>query len=135
VAPSSADHPSAALHADAFNFSYRVRRVHHFPWAPLTVFDDGVHCYIKLPPRAAHRDAPVLFALDADGSKVLLNYSLINETYVTDRVFQSAVLVIGESETEQALRIDNLHFGAPAAGETSGASAVDGSSALRGTSQ
>lgn len=103
-------HPTALPRAESFNFAYRIRRQHHFPWTPLAVFDDGVHCYIKLPPQAAHRDAPVLFAVREDGSKELLNYSLTNETYVTDRVFRSAVLVIGESDSEQALRLDNLHF-------------------------
>ena len=48
------DHAAAPAHAEAFNFAYRVRRQHHFPWIPLAVFDDGVHCYIKLPPQAAH---------------------------------------------------------------------------------
>jgi type IV secretion system protein TrbG len=107
-----ADHPVPAARAEAFNFAYRVRRLHRFPWIPLAVFDDGVHCYIKLPPQAAHRDAPVLFAVHDDGSKELLNYSVNNETYVTDRVFRSAVLVIGDVDTEQVLRLDNMHFDA-----------------------
>lgn len=116
------DRPVAAAHAEAFNFAYRVRRLHHFPWAPLAVFDDGVHCYIKLPPQAAHRDAPVLFAVHEDGSKELLNYSVTNETYVTDRVFRTAVLIIGDVDTEQVLRLDNLHFDAVGDAVDAGAS-------------
>jgi type IV secretion system protein TrbG len=112
AAPARGEPTGQAAHVDAFNFAYRIRRLHRFPWAPLAVFDDGAHCYIKLPPQAAHRDAPVLFALRDDGSKELLNYSVTNETYVTDRVFRTAVLVLGEAESQQALRVDNLHFDA-----------------------
>ena len=110
--PPPVEHAAAPVRADAFNFAYRVRRLHRFPWVPIAVFDDGVHCYIKVPPQAAHRDAPVLFALADDGTKEVLNYSFTNQTYVTDRVFRSAVLVIGEAATEQALRMDNLRFDA-----------------------
>jgi type IV secretion system protein TrbG len=127
-APVAADRPIAAVHAEAFNFAYRVRRLHRFPWAPVAVFDDGVHCYIKLPAQAAHRDAPVLFAVHDDGSKELLNYSVTNETYVTDRVFRSAVLVIGDVDTEQVLRLDNLRF------ETAG-DAVDSGGSGAGSPQ
>lgn len=126
VVPTPVEHAAAApVRADAFNFAYRVRRLHRFPWAPIAVFDDGEHCYIKLPPQAAHRDAPVLFALADDGSKEVLNYSVINQTYVTDRVFRSAILVIGEAATEQALRLDNLHFDANGDTSTGNPSAAE----------
>jgi P-type conjugative transfer protein TrbG len=109
-APAVVHAHASASGAEGLNFGYRSRRTHHFPWTPVAVFDDAVHCYIKLPPHAAHGDAPVLFALADDGSRVLLNYSLTNETYVTDRVFRSAELVIGEPGSERVLRIDNLHY-------------------------
>lgn len=119
VAALPAEHAAAPVRVDAFNFAYRVRRLHWFPWVPVAVFDDGAHCYIKMPPQAVHRDAPVLFALAEDGTKEVLNYSFTNQTYVTDRVFRSAVLVIGETASEQALRMDNLRFDASAGGESS----------------
>jgi type IV secretion system protein TrbG len=128
----TADHAAAPAHAEAFNFAYRVRRQHHFPWIPLAVFDDGVHCYIKLPPQAAHRDAPVLFAVHDDGSKELLNYSVTNETYVTDRVFRSAVLVIGDVDTAQLLQLDNLHFDTAGGDDSAGS---DGGSSAAGSPQ
>jgi type IV secretion system protein VirB9 len=95
------------IHADAFNFSYRVRRDRGFPWSPLAVFDDGVHCYIKVPHSATHGDVPVLFALDPNDGKTLLNYSISRDMYVTDRVFRAAVLVIGDQGSERVLRLDN----------------------------
>jgi type IV secretion system protein TrbG len=100
---------------DALNFEYRVHRDKGFPWSPLAVFDDGVHCYIKLPPLAAHREAPVLFVLREDGSKAVLNYSVSGDTYTTDRIFRSAVLVIGDANQERTVRLDNMRFDPPAA--------------------
>jgi type IV secretion system protein VirB9 len=130
VVPPTPLRSTTPVHADAFNFAYQVRRLHRFPWTPIAVFDDGVHCYIKLPPQAARRDAPVLFALADDGSKEVLNYSVTNQTYVTDRVFRSAVLVIGEAVTEQALRIDNLRFDGPA--DAGGSPSPEGETATEG---
>jgi type IV secretion system protein VirB9 len=114
--------PSAASRIDALNFRYQVHRDRSFPWTPLAVFDDGVHCYIKLPPLAAHRDAPVLFVLREDGTKTLLNYSLSGDTYVTDRVFHSAVLVIGEAGQERAVKLENLRYEASSESESTGES-------------
>jgi P-type conjugative transfer protein TrbG len=87
------------------NFGYRVKRDRQFPWTPAQVFDDGARVYVKLPPEARHAEAPVLFALEADGSKVLVNYAVLGgDTYVTDRLFDRAVLVAGvEGEERQVL--------------------------------
>jgi type IV secretory pathway VirB9-like protein len=96
----------------ALNFAYRIAPERHVAWVPVAVFDDGAHCYIKLPLGASHREAPVLFALTDDGSRVLLNYNLIGDGYVTDRVFRSAVLVAGEGSHERTVRLDNLRYDA-----------------------
>lgn len=101
-----------AANIGAFNFAYRVTRERHIAWVPIAVFDDGAHCYIKLPPGAVHREAPALFALADDGSRILLNYNLVGDSYVTDRVFRTAVLVVGEAGRERVVRLDNLRYDA-----------------------
>ncbi len=98
---------------DALNFAYRLRADHRFPWRPVAVFDDGAHCYIKLPPHARHRDVPVLFAVGEDGTRTLLNYSIVHDTYVTDRVVRGAQLVLTDGDEERVLRIENLDYDAP----------------------
>lgn len=111
----------------ALNFAYRIGAERHVAWVPIAVFDDGAHCYIKLPPGASHREAPALFALADDGSKILLNYNLVGDGYVTDRVFRSAVLVVGEDGHERTVRLDNLRYDAgssadaPISGDAAGA--------------
>jgi type IV secretion system protein VirB9 len=104
-----ADSPPVRIGPDvlALNFAYRVEREHGFPWAPAQVFDDGVHVYLKLPEQARHAEAPVLFLVDDDGSQVLVNYSVRGgDTYVTDRLFDRAVLVAGVGGKERRVLIE-----------------------------
>ena len=90
----------------ALNFGYRVKKDRQFPWEPAQVFDDGARVYIKLPDSARHDEAPALFVYEADGSKTLLNYSVAGgDTYVTDRLFQRAVMVMGVDGKERKLVI------------------------------
>jgi P-type conjugative transfer protein TrbG len=90
----------------ALNFGYRVEKDRQFPWAPAQVFDDGARVYIKLPAEARHAEAPVLFVLQSDGSRILINYSVVGgDTYVTDRLFARAVLVAGIDGKERRVVI------------------------------
>ncbi|HEX9486509.1 MAG TPA: TrbG/VirB9 family P-type conjugative transfer protein [Gemmatimonadales bacterium] len=104
-----ADPPPVRIAPDvlSLNFAYRVEREHGFPWAPAQVFDDGAHVYLKLPEQARHAEAPVLFLVDDDGSQVLVNYSVRGgDTYVTDRLFDRAVLVAGVGGKERRVLIE-----------------------------
>jgi type IV secretion system protein VirB9 len=104
-----ADAPPVRIAPDvlSLNFAYRVEREHGFPWAPAQVFDDGAHVYLKLPEQARHAEAPVLFLVDDDGSQVLVNYSVRGgDTYVTDRLFDRAVLVAGVGGKERHVLIE-----------------------------
>lgn len=88
------------------NFGYEVKREKQFPWQPAQVFDDGAHVYIKLPDAAKHAEAPVLFTVAGDGSRTLLNYSVVGDTYVTDRLFDHGVLVAGIDGKERTVSIE-----------------------------
>src|SRR3989475_6926871 len=95
----------------SLNFGYRVKKDRHFPWAPVQVFDDGARVYLKLPEEARHAEAPVLFVLEADGSKVLVNYAVVGgDTYVTDRLFDRAVLVAGVGGQERQVLIERTEI-------------------------
>lgn len=88
------------------NFNYDVKRDKQFPWQPAQVFDDGAHVYIKLPDAARHADAPALFMVADDGSRTLLNYTVLGDTYVTDRPFDRGVLVAGIDGKERTITIE-----------------------------
>jgi P-type conjugative transfer protein TrbG len=95
----------------SLNFAYRAQKDRHFPWAPAQVFDDGARVYLKLPAEARHAEAPVLFVLEADGSRVLVNYAVVGgDTYVTDRLFDRAVLVAGVGGQEQQVLIERTEI-------------------------
>jgi type IV secretion system protein VirB9 len=98
--------PRIAANVAALNFNYDIRRDKHFPWSPAQVFDDGAHVYIKLPADARHGEAPALFLVADDGSRSLLNYAVIGDTYITDRLFDEAVLVVGVNGKECKLLLE-----------------------------
>jgi type IV secretion system protein VirB9 len=87
------------------NFGYDIKRDKQFPWQPAQVFDDGAHVYIKLPEAARHSEAPALFMVAGDGSRTLLNYSLVGDTYITDRLFDRAALVSGIDGQERKIEL------------------------------
>lgn len=90
---------------ERLNFAYKIEKDRRFPWKPSQVFDDGLHVYIKLPPEAQSVAAPVLFVLNEDNSRSILNYALSHDYYVTDRVFHRAVLVVAEDGKERRLTL------------------------------
>lgn len=94
------------------NRNYKLPRKPKFPWTPAEVFDDGAHVYIRIPESSRHQTAPVLYALEEDGSRTLVNYTLRGDTYVTDRTFRRALLVLGSGRTEQTLELENRAWGA-----------------------
>lgn len=98
--------PRIAPDVAGLNFNYDVHREKHFPWQPAQVFDDGAHVYIKLPEAAQHAEAPALFLVAEDGSRTLLNYTVLGDTYVTDRLFHRAVLVAGVDGKERKIEIE-----------------------------
>ena len=110
--PSTPPTTRVAPDVASLNFAYEVRKDRKFPWMPAQVFDDGTRVYIKLPEEARSAVAPVLFAIEGDGSKTLINYSVVNpDTYVTDRLFDRAALVAGIDGKERRVLIERKSGG------------------------
>src|SRR5438105_3792755 len=91
---------ASAPRAGAINRAYRVQRDRHFlfwhkapdfPWVPSATWDDGAHVYVTIPPAARQHAAAVLYALEDDGSRALMNVTVRmrgdTTQFVTDRVF------------------------------------------------
>jgi type IV secretion system protein VirB9 len=110
---------SAATEATTTNRDYRVVRPRRgpfglfgrkrldFPWTPTTIADDGAHVYITLPPAARRHAAPVLYALEDDGSRTMLNFTMQDKAIVTDRTFRRGLFVIVSGNREQTLEFEN----------------------------
>jgi hypothetical protein len=66
---------------------------------------------VTLPPDATRYPAPVLYALEDDGTHTLINYTVRADTtgtttYVADRTFRRGVLVLAEGGRERQLVIE-----------------------------
>lgn len=78
------------------NFGYDVEYSTWFsrPLKVIQIYDDGRFTYLKAD---EVRETPAIF-VEKDGERVAVNYKYQKGTYVIDRVFEKAVLIIGESE-------------------------------------
>jgi len=78
---------------------------------PVRVLDDGVKTYIQMPLATQHTEAPVLMVEGPDGSE-MVNYRVKDDpqnketlTYVVDRLFGRAVLVVGAGKHARKVEI------------------------------
>jgi type IV secretion system protein TrbG len=87
-----------------FDFAYKVIGP-DVPWKPVRAFDDGSRVYIQMPEAMKNSDAPALMVEAGSGTQ-MLNYRLSgNDTYVTDRLFDKAVLVAGVGRDQDRVTI------------------------------
>lgn len=81
---------------EELNFRYRIETVRgRTPhWRPIRVFDDGRRTYVEFPLDIATSEAPPLFLRDGP-DVALVNYRVVANRYVIDRLFDSAELRLG----------------------------------------
>lgn len=110
---------TGATSTDSLNTKYRVvtetrgpfrlfgRKRSTFPWRPSAISDDGTHVYVSVPEMFRKYPSPVLYALEDDDSRTIVNYVVRDTVIVTDRVFRRGVLVIPNGEREETLVFEN----------------------------
>jgi type IV secretory pathway VirB9-like protein len=69
------------------------------------VYDDGAKTYIQMNPEMQNREAPVLVVIGADGEGETTNYRVREQTYIVDRLFDRARLVLGSGKKAQKVEI------------------------------
>lgn len=79
------------------NFDYKFNKKNE-PWAPVQIFDDGRKTYLKMKQEVFSTDMPAFFILDKKGEIVLVNYRVLKNTYIIDRVFERGQLVVGKEK-------------------------------------
>jgi P-type conjugative transfer protein TrbG len=85
---------------ESLNFGYAIEVIKGKPsWTPLQAFDDGRRTFIRFPAAMVLREAPALFVL-RDSQTQLVNYRVKNDTYVVDRLVDSAELRVGQKDQE-----------------------------------
>ena len=94
------NHPSEPVH---FDFAYQVSGP-DVPWKPVRAFDDGSRVYVQMPAAMKTTDAPALMVQAGSGTQ-MINYRLSGNDYVTDRLFDKAVLVAGVGRDQDRVTI------------------------------
>jgi len=100
----STDVPPALFAAEKLNFNYRVTGGND-SIRPRRVFDDGAKTYIQMPAEIQHREVPVLLVIGNDGKGEMTNYRVKDQTYIVDRLFDRANLVLGSGKKAQKVEI------------------------------
>lgn len=76
------------------DFGYRIKGDRP-DWRPLRVYSDGRQTFIQFPASMHHGEAPALVAIGDDKKEQLVNYRVIGDRYVVDKVLSRAVLLSG----------------------------------------
>jgi type IV secretion system protein TrbG len=94
----------AMIAAEKLNFGYRIEGGDQF-LRPLRVYDDGSKTFIQMRRELQYREAPVLLVLGRDGKGEMTNYRVREQTYIIDRLFDRARLVLGTGKKAQKVEI------------------------------
>lgn len=94
----------AMVTAEKLNFGYTVNGGNDH-LRPRRVYDDGTKTYLQMRPEMQHREAPVLLVIGADGKGEMTNYRVREQTYIVDRLFDHARLVLGAGKKAQKVEI------------------------------
>src|SRR5258708_16136212 len=95
----------ALVTAERLNFSYDIRGpTQHI--RPVRAFDDGEKTYLQMPADMKNREAPVLRIVGNDGKGEVTNYRVQRQTYIVDRLFDRANLVLGAGKKNKGLTVE-----------------------------
>jgi P-type conjugative transfer protein TrbG len=103
--PENAELHPALVTAERLNFSYDIHGGNEHI-RPLRVFDDGEKTYLQMPAEMKNREAPVLLIVGNDGKGEVTNYRVQRQTYIVDRLFDRANLVLGAGKKSKGLTVE-----------------------------
>ena len=94
------------------DFNYQIEG--NAKWKPIRVFNDGKKTYVKFPDSVKFAEIPPLFILSQSNKAQIVNYRYKNNYYIVDRLFDAAVLQIGEIKQEKVFIFKNKQKNHPA---------------------
>lgn len=79
-----------------FYFGYKINHlsIDKPVWTPSIIFDDGIRTYIFFPSGKRMAYAPVYVARDEENEPIVVNYRIVGNYYIIDRVVNRADLVL-----------------------------------------
>lgn len=74
-------------------------------WRPMRVYTDGEKTYIQFASASFSGEAPALIALGQRGTEQLVNYRIVGDSYVVDKVIDRAALISGVGRDQVKVNI------------------------------
>ena len=81
------------------DFRYKVSNT-KYAWSPQVVFNSASKTYLKMKPEIVNSEMPAFFIVDDDKKNRLVGYRFVKGYMVIDRLFDKAVLVLGQKKVE-----------------------------------
>lgn len=96
------DSPTVA-HSN-LNFNYRIHG--EAPsWKPIRVYSDRNKTYIQFPQTARNAEIPALVLLGNGNQEQLVNYRMVDDRFVVDKIIDKAALITGVGRHQQRVEI------------------------------
>lgn len=91
---------------DAATLDFGFRLSGDFPnWRPVRIYTDGSKTYIQFPGTIRSDEMPALVALGPGRTEQLVNYRVVGDRYVVDKVLTSAALISGVGKEQRSVSI------------------------------
>jgi len=74
-------------------------------WKPVNVYNDGQKTYIVMPKGMQTDEAPIVL-IKSGGKNELVNYRLVDNKFVVDRIFEKAVMLSGVGSKRKEVEIE-----------------------------
>ena len=92
-----------------FGSSYTVSEIEgDVEWKPIRVYNDGIKTFIQMPKDMSVQEAPALLVLDNSSNKNLVNYRLKEDKYIVDKLFDTAILLLGVGDDQESITIQRV---------------------------
>ena len=98
--------PQSKVDINNLNFNYEIDG--DVKWKPIRVYNDGIKTFIQMPKSITVQEAPVLVVLDSSSNKNLVNYRLKGDKYIVDKLFDSAMLLLGVGSDQESVMIHRV---------------------------
>jgi type IV secretion system protein VirB9 len=98
--------PSSNEISSELDFGYDIEG--KASWKPITVYNDGKKTYIQMPKSMLNKEAPALLVLDEYGDDKLVNYRVLKDKFIVDKVFSKAILILGVGYKQEKITISKF---------------------------
>lgn len=86
------------------NFNYRIQG-ESTNWKPIRVYSDQNKTYIQFPATAKNTEIPALVLLGNSNQEQLVNYRMVDDRFVVDKIIDKAALITGVGRHQQRVEI------------------------------